>query len=107
MVYRSNPDDEEKTVTDLDDMAARIASYAPAVVAGDPDAAAQLWARQGSYAVDGWLMQGRAQVHAMVKSPAHRNLVLRRRPFRAAAGRRSVADQRPDAHEILTRGPTG
>lgn len=90
MVYRSNPDDEEKTMTDVDDMAARlcrlederdiarlIASYGPAVDAGDADAAARLWAHDGIYDVDGWRMEGRAEVHAMVKSQAHQNLVAK------------------------------
>ncbi len=77
-------------MTDLDDMAARlrrlederdisrlIASYGPAVDAGDPDAAAQLWARDGSYDVDGWRMEGREEVRAMVESSAHQNLVAK------------------------------
>ncbi len=90
MVYRSNPDDEEKTMTDVDDIAARlrrlederdiarlIASYGPAVDAGDAEAAARLWTRDGSYDVDGWRMEGRAEVRAMVQSPAHQNLVAK------------------------------
>ncbi len=76
--------------TDVDDLAARlhrlederdiarlIASYGPAVDAGDPDAAARLWASDGSYDVDGWRMKGRADVHAMVSSSAHQNLVAK------------------------------
>jgi uncharacterized protein (TIGR02246 family) len=75
-------------MTDLADLAARlrrleddrdirqlIASYGPAVDAGDPDAAAALWASDGVYDVDGWRMQGRADVHAMISSEAHQNLV--------------------------------
>lgn len=54
-----------------------IASYGPAVDAGDPDAAARLWASEGTYDVDGWRMEGRAAVHAMVASDAHQNLVAR------------------------------
>ncbi len=90
MVYRSNPDDEEKTMTDVDDIAARlrrlederdiarlIASYGPAVDAGDADAAARLWAPDGIYDVDGWRMEGREQVHAMVQSSAHQKLVAK------------------------------
>jgi len=77
-------------MTDIDDLAARlrrlederdiaglIASYGPAVDAGDADAAARLWASEGIYDVDGWRMEGRADVHAMVSSPAHQNLVAR------------------------------
>jgi len=72
-------------MTDIDDLAARlrrlederdiarlIASYGPAVDAGDPDAAARLWASDGIYDVDGWRMEGRADVHAMVSSSAIR-----------------------------------
>ena len=75
-------------MSEIDDLAARlrglederdiarlIASYGPAVDAGDPDAAARLWAGDGSYDVDGWRMEGRAEVHAMVSSAAHQNLV--------------------------------
>ena len=77
-------------MTDIDDLAARlrrlederdiaglIASYGPAVDAGDAHAAARLWASEGIYDVDGWRMEGRADVHAMVSSPAHQNLVAR------------------------------
>lgn len=76
--------------TDLADLAARlrrlederdiarlIASYGPAVDAGDADAAAQLWSSDGVYDVDGWRMAGRAEVHAMVSSTAHQNLVAK------------------------------
>ncbi len=75
-------------MTDIEDLAARlrrlederdiarlIASYGPAVDAGDPDAAARLWAADGIYDVDGWRMEGRDDVHAMVSSSAHQNLV--------------------------------
>jgi uncharacterized protein (TIGR02246 family) len=52
-----------------------IASYGPAVDAGDPDASARLWATDGVYDVDGWRMLGRADVHAMISSEAHQKLV--------------------------------
>jgi uncharacterized protein (TIGR02246 family) len=77
-------------MTESDELAARlrrleddrdirqlIASYGPAVDAGDADAAARLWAIDGVYDVDGWRVEGRADVHAMVSSPAHRNLVAK------------------------------
>ncbi len=77
-------------MTDVDDLAARlrrlederdierlIASYGPAVDAGDADAAAGLWASDGAYDVDGWLMEGREAVHAMVSSQAHQKLVTK------------------------------
>ncbi|GLE53905.1 nuclear transport factor 2 family protein [Mycobacterium montefiorense] len=75
-------------MTDLADLAARlrrleddrdirqlIASYGPAVDAGDPDAAARLWASDGVYDVDGWRMESQADVHAMISSDAHQKLV--------------------------------
>jgi len=77
-------------MTDIDDLTARlrrleddrdirqlIASYGPAVDAGDADAAARLWATDGVYDVDGWRMQSRADVHAMISSEAHQNLVAK------------------------------
>jgi uncharacterized protein (TIGR02246 family) len=66
-----------RRLEDERDIARLIASYGPAVDAGDADAAAGLWASDGSYDVDGWRMQGRAEVHAMVRSSAHRKLVAR------------------------------
>jgi len=77
-------------MTESDELAARlrrleddrdirqlIASYGPAVDAGDPDAAARLWASDGVYDVDGWRMEGRADIPAMVASAAHQNLVAK------------------------------
>jgi uncharacterized protein (TIGR02246 family) len=77
-------------MTDIADLAARlrrleddrdirqlIASYGPAVDAGDPDAAARLWATDGVYDVDGWRMESRADVHAMISSEAHQKLVAK------------------------------
>jgi len=76
--------------TDFDDLVARvrrlederdirqlIASYGPAVDAGDADAAAQLWSTDGVYDVDNWRMEGRADIRAMVCSAAHQNLVAK------------------------------
>ena len=54
-----------------------IAAYGPAVDAGDPDAAARLWAIDGVYDVDGWRMESRADVHAMISSEAHQKLVAK------------------------------
>jgi uncharacterized protein (TIGR02246 family) len=77
-------------MTDVDDLLARlralederdirqlIASYGPAVDAGDAEVAAGLWASDGVYDVDGWRMESRADVHAMVTSAAHQKLVAR------------------------------
>jgi ketosteroid isomerase-like protein len=61
--------EDEREITRL------IASYGPAVDAGDADAAARLWATDGSYDVEGWQMESRADVHAMVSSPSHQTLV--------------------------------
>ncbi|MEB3021716.1 nuclear transport factor 2 family protein [[Mycobacterium] crassicus] len=52
-----------------------IASYGPLVDAGEADATAQLWALDGSYEVEGWSMDSRAEVAAMVRSQAHQGLI--------------------------------
>jgi uncharacterized protein (TIGR02246 family) len=64
-----------RRLEDERDISRLIASYGPAVDAGDPDAAAGLWAADGTYDVDGWHMKGRADVHAMVSSAPHQKLV--------------------------------
>ncbi|OBJ48094.1 nuclear transport factor 2 family protein [Mycobacterium asiaticum] len=61
--------EDERDITRL------IACYGPAVDAGDADTAAGLWAVDGSYDVEGWRMQSRADVHTMVSSQHHQNLV--------------------------------
>lgn len=66
-----------RRLEDERDIAKLIASYGPAVDAGDADAAARLWATDGIYDVDGRRMQGRAGVHAMVNSSAHQNLIAK------------------------------
>ncbi|AFM17141.1 hypothetical protein Mycch_2366 [Mycolicibacterium chubuense NBB4] len=52
-----------------------IARYGPLVDAGAADAAAELWADDGSYEVEGWTMRSRADVAAMVRSPEHQSLI--------------------------------
>jgi hypothetical protein len=52
-----------------------IASYGPLVDAGEDQAAAQLWAVDGSYDVQGWPMRSRDDVAAMVRSDAHQGLI--------------------------------
>src|ERR1700758_5069420 len=77
-------------MTDIDELTARlrrleddrdirqfIASYGPAVDAGDADAAALLWATDGVYDVDNLRMESRADVHAMISSEAHQKLVAK------------------------------
>ncbi|MDZ4266854.1 MAG: nuclear transport factor 2 family protein [Mycobacterium sp.] len=54
-----------------------IARYGPLVDAGEADAAAALWAEDGTYDVEGWSMRGRAEVAAMVRSPEHQGLIGR------------------------------
>lgn len=54
-----------------------IASYGPLVDAGDAEAAAALWAPDGTYDVKGWAMRGRDDVAAMVRSDAHQGLIGR------------------------------
>lgn len=57
------------------DIARLIASYGPAVDAGDPDATARLWAQDGVYDIDLMRMEGRKEVRAMVDSTAHQKMV--------------------------------
>ncbi|SEP76969.1 SnoaL-like domain-containing protein [Mycobacterium sp. 88mf] len=52
-----------------------IASYGPSVDAGNADNAAALWALDGTYDVEDWLMTGRNGVHQMVSSSGHQDLV--------------------------------
>ncbi|OJZ70177.1 hypothetical protein BRW65_20745 [Mycobacterium paraffinicum] len=66
-----------RRLEDERDIARLIASYGPAVDAGNAEATAGLWASDGSYDVDGWRMEGRAAVHAMVDSSAHQKLVAK------------------------------
>lgn len=54
-----------------------IASYGPLVDAGEAEAAANLWAEDGSYDVEGWYMGNREEVGAMVRSDAHQGLIRR------------------------------
>ena len=68
----------EERVGELSDQVAitqLIASYGPLVDAGSPDEVAALWSEDGSYQVEGWNMRSRADVHAMVASDAHQNLI--------------------------------
>ena len=64
-----------RRLEDERDIARLIASYGPAVDAADADTAAGLWAQDGVYDVENWQMVGRGDVHAMVSSSSHRELV--------------------------------
>jgi hypothetical protein len=61
--------DDERAIERL------IACYGPLVDAGEADAAAGLWAVDGSYDVEGWQMNNRADVATMVRSDAHQGLI--------------------------------
>ncbi|MEZ0383073.1 nuclear transport factor 2 family protein [Mycobacterium sp. pW045] len=52
-----------------------IGCYGPLVDAGDADATAALWCDDGVYDVENWVMQGRNDIAAMVRSPGHQNLI--------------------------------
>ncbi|WP_199255550.1 nuclear transport factor 2 family protein [Mycolicibacterium mengxianglii] len=70
----------ERRVQQLEDeraVATLLASYGPLVDAGESVAAAQLWAVDGTYDVDDWSMNSRAEICAMVESGGHQGLVER------------------------------
>ena len=57
------------------EIARLIASYGPSVDSGNADSAASLWAENGTYDVEGWRMNSRDDVHGMVSSQSHQDLV--------------------------------
>jgi hypothetical protein len=67
--------DRVRRLEDERDIARVIASYGPSVDSGDAVSAASLWAEDGCYDVEGWRMESRADVSAMVGSPSHQDLV--------------------------------
>jgi hypothetical protein len=52
-----------------------IASYGPLVDAGEAEAVAAMWAPDGVYDVENWLMTGPGDVAAMVRSPGHQEFI--------------------------------
>ncbi|MUL47556.1 nuclear transport factor 2 family protein [Mycobacterium sp. CBMA293] len=52
-----------------------IASYGPLVDAGEAESVAALWADDGVYDVENWLMKGRNDVAAMVRSSGHQDFI--------------------------------
>ncbi len=52
-----------------------VAAYGPLVDGGDAERVAALWEQDGVYDVDELLMSGRAQIQAMVLSPAHQRWI--------------------------------
>lgn len=68
----------EERLAELEDeraIAKLIASYGPLVDAGDAEAVAAMWEPDGIYDVDEWLMTGREQVAAMVRSEHHQGWI--------------------------------
>lgn len=51
-----------------------LTSYGPLADAGSPEAA-ELWAEDGEYDVEGWQMRGRDEVRAMIRSEAHQRII--------------------------------
>ena len=64
-----------KRLEDERDIARLIASYGPLVDAGDADRAANLWTAEGRYDAGDWVMNGRDEIAAMVRSDAHQGLI--------------------------------
>ncbi|ORV51922.1 hypothetical protein AWC02_02515 [Mycolicibacter engbaekii] len=54
-----------------------IASYGPLVDVGDDESVAALWQEDGVYDVENWLMNGREDIAAMVRSGGHQELIAR------------------------------
>ena len=72
--------DIERRLEKLEDereIARLIAAYGPLVDAGDVERVAALWVPDGVYDVGDWLMSGRTEVAAMVRSDAHQGLIAR------------------------------
>jgi uncharacterized protein (TIGR02246 family) len=68
----------EERVRRLEDerqVAQVVAAYGPLVDGGDAERVAALWEQDGVYDVDELLMSGRAQIEAMVRSPAHQRWI--------------------------------
>lgn len=52
-----------------------IASYGPLVDSGAADEVAAMWTEDGSYDVEGWLMENREAVRSMVLSRPHQRFI--------------------------------
>lgn len=73
-------DEIERRLSQLEDerdIARLVASYGPLVDAGDADRVAALWTSDGVYDVGDWLMTGREEIAAMVRSDAHQGLIAK------------------------------
>jgi len=66
-----------KVLEDERDIARLIASYGPLVDSGNAEGTAGLWAADGTYDVEDWMMTGRDDIAAMVRSDAHQGLIAR------------------------------
>jgi hypothetical protein len=60
---------------DEHEIARVIATYGPSVDCANADSAANLWAEDGTYDVEGWRMNSRDDIHAMVSSQSQQDLV--------------------------------
>lgn len=63
--------EDEREITRL------ILSYGPLVDSGSANAVAALWDEDGVYDVDTLVMNGHAEIAAMVRSPAHQDWISR------------------------------
>lgn len=64
-----------RALEDERDITRLILSYGPLVDSGAPEEVAGLWEEDGVYDVDTLHMEGRAEIAAMVRSPAHQGLI--------------------------------
>lgn len=64
-----------RQLEDERDIARLIASYGPLVDAGEAGRAADLWTADGGYDAGDWVMNGRDEIAAMVRSDAHQGLI--------------------------------
>lgn len=66
-----------RRLEDERDISRLVASYGPLVDSGQSEAVSRLWADDGVYDVEGWLMEGRGDIRAMVESGPHQGLIAR------------------------------
>lgn len=66
-----------RRLEDQHEVAQVVAAYGPLVDAAEAERVAALWTEDGGYDVEDLVMRSRADVEAMVRSPAHQGLVAR------------------------------
>ncbi|SDX67394.1 SnoaL-like domain-containing protein [Saccharopolyspora shandongensis] len=64
-----------RRLEDQQEIARLIASYGPLVDSGSAEAVADRWEVDGTYEVDGWSMNGRAEIVAMVTGATHQGWI--------------------------------